>query len=159
MQHPVPQFIEIEDKVIGPLTIKQFIYLLVGAGVLFILKQISSLPLFILEVLVIGGFFAALAFLKFNDRPMIYAVFSLVTFFKDPTFRVWNRSPEIRRSSIRTKKDKDKKKDTYRGTSGERKEFSRGDLKKLVTILDTAGQMGQETELGENIEGSLEKNF
>jgi hypothetical protein len=37
MRYQVPQFIDVEDKVIGPLTIKQFIYLAGGAGMCFVI--------------------------------------------------------------------------------------------------------------------------
>ena len=39
MQFQVPQFIEIEDKIIGPFTVKQFIYLVGGAGMDFIILK------------------------------------------------------------------------------------------------------------------------
>ena len=45
MQFQVPQFIEIEDKIFGPLTFKQFIYLAGGGGLCFLLYTI--LPFFL----------------------------------------------------------------------------------------------------------------
>jgi hypothetical protein len=35
MQFPVPQFTDVEDKIIGPLTVKQFFILLVSAAIIF----------------------------------------------------------------------------------------------------------------------------
>jgi hypothetical protein len=74
MQYQVPQFIEIEDKIFGPLTLKQFLYLAGGAGICLIL--FTLLPLFIAVILGIPvmAFAAALAFYEVNGRPLIVAV-------------------------------------------------------------------------------------
>ncbi len=57
MQFKVPQYIEVEDKIIGPLTFKQAIYVGGGAGVSFVLFKL--LP-FVIAIPLIGGV-AALA--------------------------------------------------------------------------------------------------
>lgn len=71
MRYQVPQFIEVEDKIFGPLTLKQFIYLVGGVGLSFIIWRI--LPLFIALVLIgpILAFSAALAFYRVNKRPLL----------------------------------------------------------------------------------------
>ena len=71
MQFQVPQFIEIEDKLFGPLTATQFIYLVGGGG--FALAMWLLLPLWaaILLGAPVAGFALALAFYKINDRPFI----------------------------------------------------------------------------------------
>ena len=51
MRYQTPQFIDIEDRLFGPLTVKQFIYLVGGAGLSFILYRF--LP-FIVAILVIA---------------------------------------------------------------------------------------------------------
>ena len=74
MQFQVPQFIEVEDKIFGPLTFKQFVYIAGGAGAAYLLWRIFpfylSVPLIVAE----GGLAASLAFLKFNGRPFIIAL-------------------------------------------------------------------------------------
>lgn len=62
MEFKVPQYIEVEDKVFGPFTIMQFVYLLGGGGLIFLLW--SFLPHFIaiLLILPVGAFTWALAF-------------------------------------------------------------------------------------------------
>lgn len=74
MQYQVPQFIEIEDKIFGPLTLKQFLYLAGGAGICLIFFTV--LPLFLTVILGIPvmAFAAALAFYEVNGRPLIVAV-------------------------------------------------------------------------------------
>jgi len=45
MRFQVPQFIEVEDKIFGPLTLKQFIYLAGAGGVVFVLWRVF--PIFV----------------------------------------------------------------------------------------------------------------
>ncbi len=71
MRYQVPQFIEVEDKIFGPLTLKQFIYLAGGAGLCLIF--FSLLPIYITVILSIPvlAFSAGLAFYQVNGRPLI----------------------------------------------------------------------------------------
>ncbi len=70
----MPQFIEVEDKIFGPLTFKQFIYVTGGAGACYIFWKI--LPVYIAAPLVfaIAGLAGALAFMQWNGRPFISAL-------------------------------------------------------------------------------------
>lgn len=72
MQFEVPQFIEIEDKIFGPFTWKQFVYLLGGAGAVFLLYITLPFTLFVLIGGPIAGLSAALAFYQHNNRPFIF---------------------------------------------------------------------------------------
>lgn|SRR3989344_383879 len=78
MDFQVPQFIEIEDKIFGPLTFKQFVYVAGGAGAAFICYTILSqfLPGVIATALAVpfAGFGLALAFYKINERPLVYTM-------------------------------------------------------------------------------------
>src|SRR3989338_2537880 len=71
MRFQVPQFIEIESKIFGPLTFKQFIYLAGGAGLSFLFY--AFLPFFIAVIFIapVGAFAAALAFYKVHNRPTL----------------------------------------------------------------------------------------
>ncbi|MCW9054941.1 MAG: PrgI family protein [Candidatus Pacebacteria bacterium] len=71
MRYQVPQFIEVEDKIFGPLTLKQFIYLAGGAGLSFVIW--SLLPTYIALVLVgpVVALSVGLAFYKVNNRPLL----------------------------------------------------------------------------------------
>jgi hypothetical protein len=64
MKYQVPQFIEIEDKIFGPLTIKQFLYVAGGAALCFILWNFLPFYISIFFIIPIGSFFLALAFYK-----------------------------------------------------------------------------------------------
>ncbi|MBP6904759.1 MAG: PrgI family protein, partial [Candidatus Pacebacteria bacterium] len=67
MQFKVPQFIDIEDKVFGPFTFRQFAYLAGGAG--FVYLSVKILPGIV--ALIVAPMFAALVlaltFFNYND--------------------------------------------------------------------------------------------
>jgi hypothetical protein len=91
MQFIVPQFIDLEDKLIGPLTLKQFLYLLAGGGVIFILWSFFTLGLFIILAIPIGIFSILLAFYKVNGRPFISLVKAGIVYFTKPRLYLWRR--------------------------------------------------------------------
>lgn len=92
MQFQVPQFTEIEDKVIGPFTLKQFLYLLAGGVIIFIFYKIFSLFITILLSLPVAAVVIALAFVKVNNRPFISMVKNFFGFLRKPDFYVWKKS-------------------------------------------------------------------
>ena len=75
-RYQVPQFIEVESKVFGPLTIRQFLYLVGGGGVVFIFSLFLPLILWMLLGIPVVGFAIALAFYKVNNRPFLSVVTS-----------------------------------------------------------------------------------
>lgn len=92
MKFQVPQFIEIEDKIFGPLSFKEFIYLLGGGGLCFLIYRFSpSLILTILLVLPIGAFSIALAFYRPNNKPFIEMVQSALVYFSGSKLYLWKK--------------------------------------------------------------------
>ncbi len=78
MRFQLPQFIETEVKIVGPFTLKQFIWLAGGAAVLTLLYMTIKGMLFFVLALPIGGIFLALAFFKIDDVPLLnYASYGL----------------------------------------------------------------------------------
>jgi len=71
MKFQVPQFIEVEDKIFGPLTLKQFIYLAGAGGVVFMLWRILPIFIAIIAATPIITLAIALAFYKVNKRPFV----------------------------------------------------------------------------------------
>ncbi|XKT75296.1 MAG: PrgI family protein [Patescibacteria group bacterium UBA2103] len=91
MQYQVPQFIEVEDKIFGPFTLKQFIYLAGAAGISAVL--FLSLPFFFALLLSIPfvGLGGALAFVKINNKPFIEVVESAFFFFTNGKLYLWEK--------------------------------------------------------------------
>lgn len=91
MRFQVPQFIEVEDKIFGPLTLKQFIYLAGGAGVAVI--AFTMLPKFfaLLVSAPIIGIAVALAFYKINNKPFSYILEAFFKYFSSSRLYIWKK--------------------------------------------------------------------
>lgn len=98
MQHQVPQFIDVEDKIFGPLTAKQFFYVVAGASMIFIMYVFLQLWLVIILGIPIGSFFAALAFLKLNGIPFIKIVSNALTYASSNRLFLWKKVPKAVKS-------------------------------------------------------------
>lgn len=107
-QFVVPQFIEVEDKIIGPITVRQFIILLVTGLLIFLAYKLADFSLFVLLALVFLGIGGILAFLKINGQPFHYFLLNLIQTFRKPRLRIWDKtySQEELRSYIQTEKVK-----------------------------------------------------
>ena len=97
MQFQVPQFIEVEDKIFGPLTFKQFIYLAGGGGLAFTIY--SLLPTFISLFLIIAvvALALALAFYKVNGKPFINVVESAFKYYISGKLYIWRKEDKKRK--------------------------------------------------------------
>ena len=90
-QYQVPQFITIEDKVIGPLTLKQFGFLGAGGVLIFVLR-IFLVPLLLYPIAAIIATSAlTLAFLKINQQPFPVVVRRAFLFFIRPKLYLWKK--------------------------------------------------------------------
>ncbi len=94
MRFQVPQFINIEDKILGPFTIKQFVYLVGGAGMVYILW--SFLPHWIAIVIIapVAVFALALAFFRPNGKPFIFMVQAAIAYGLSNRLYLWRRLPK-----------------------------------------------------------------
>ncbi len=92
MQYQVPQFIEIEDKIFGPLTFKQFLYVGGGAAVGFIIFSTFPRILAIIIGAPIVGFFMAAAFYQVNGRPFLMYVEGAVKYALSAKLYIWKKT-------------------------------------------------------------------
>lgn len=91
MEYQVPQFIEVEDKIFGPLTLKQFIYLAGGAGICVVLVLYLPRMLGFALALPIGGFSLALAFYRMNNKPFVEIVEAGFNYFLGNRLYLWKK--------------------------------------------------------------------
>jgi len=97
MRFQVPQFIEVEDKIFGPLTLKQFIYLAGGAGLSFMIyKFLGSLLFASLPVILVMAVSAALAFYKVNNKSFVNVVEAAFKYYKGAKLYIWKKEESIR---------------------------------------------------------------
>lgn len=87
MQFPVPQFTDVEDRIIGPLTIRQFVILLVSTGVVLLCWSLSK-DYYVTGAagLLVGAPGLAIAFGQFNGRPMYSSMFVFLNHYTKPKF-------------------------------------------------------------------------
>lgn len=90
-QFVVPQFIDVEDKIFGPITTRQFIILLVAGVVLFAAFKYADIALFIVFAIVVGGGAIAFAFVKVNGQVFHYFLLNIIQTMKKPSLRIWNK--------------------------------------------------------------------
>lgn len=97
MQFQVPQFIEVEDKIFGPLTFKQFVYVAGGAGLAYLTWRV--LPIYLAAPFILGslGLGAALAFMQYNGRPFIVALENGFYYFVKSKLYLWNNERRERK--------------------------------------------------------------
>lgn len=98
-QFQVPQFITIEDKVIGPFTVKQFIYVVVGVGIISAVFYFFKMAVVIPVAVVVGSFTAALAFLKVNEQPFPTIVKNALFYLMKPRLYVWQQEKKAKSSA------------------------------------------------------------
>ncbi len=91
MEYQVPQFIDVEDKIFGPLTIKQFIYVAGGVGLIAILFLMLPLFVAILIAIPVGALAGALAFFKMNGKPFIEIMESGISYFLGKRLYLWRK--------------------------------------------------------------------
>jgi hypothetical protein len=94
MQFQVPQFIEVEDKIFGPLTIKQFVYLAGGTGLCVLIYFILPLFIGIFLMIPVIGFSLGLAFYKINNKPFIFVLEAAVMYFLHSKLYIWKKMPK-----------------------------------------------------------------
>lgn len=94
MQFHVPQFIDVEDKIFGPFTLKQFLFLGGSGG--FVLILYSFFPLIVAIILgaPIVALGMALAFYKINNQPFINILESAFKFQTKGKTYVWRKEPK-----------------------------------------------------------------
>ena len=100
MRFHVPQFIEVEDKVFGPFTVKQFIYLAGGGAIIFIFYVFLPLWLTIILALPIGGLSIALAFYKIHGQPFIRMIENALSYLAKPKLYLWQKKERVQKTEV-----------------------------------------------------------
>lgn len=152
MQFKVPQNIDLEDKIVGPLTLIQFVYVLVGGLICYIIFQLmpSQIGWVLLFDIPIALIFLALAFLKIQDQPLSHFLVAGLQYFNRPKTRFWIRQGQnsviIYQAPVQVEQ-KDK--------AIPKKKIEKSDLEKLANVLDTQPL----TQAEEQNFGKITQNF
>lgn len=147
MQFVVPQFIDVEDKILGPLTVRQFILILFWAVVGFLGLKLMSFLTFIVFGIVWSAFMFLLAFVKINGRPFHYFILSILQGLRLPKLRVWHKEDteyEYRFAAPANVKPK--------APVATKQALTASRLTQLSLVVDTGGAYNEE---GDIVAGSL----
>jgi len=91
MRFKVPQFLDIEDKIFGPFTFSEFVYLAGGAGICFFLFKLLGWGLGIVPMALVASLSLALTFYKPNNKPFVDMMESAITYFAGDKLYIWQR--------------------------------------------------------------------
>jgi hypothetical protein len=95
MQFSVPQFIDVEDKIVGPLTGKQTIYLIMGGGVLLLSFTFFSLVFALIISVIVAPLTLGFAFYRPKGLPLSRYVTNILDYFTTNHLYLWRREPTM----------------------------------------------------------------
>ena len=94
-QFLVPQFIDVESKILGPITVRQFVIIVVSIGVIFIFYKILDFSAFIFATIIISAVSVAFAFLKINGTLFHFFILNVLQTTLRPSLRVWEKESRV----------------------------------------------------------------
>ncbi len=134
-QFVVPQFIEVEDKIFGPITTRQFLILLVAGTFIFLAYRFGDLSLLITTVVVVGGFSILLAFMKINGQNFHYFLLNIIQTLRKPSLRVWQKNYRKEELNYLRKRDADISEEAIAAPMPVKKER----IRDLALLVNTGG--------------------
>ena len=135
MMFSVPQFIDVEDKIAGPLTWRQLLWMIGMGAALLTFFNLFDTTLFIVIAIPTILLFVLFAFYRPNGFPMTTFAFYAILFLFRPKVSVWERPVKVRPLA-----KEPEKKDTPSVTGSKQIELEK--LKELARILDNRGKAG-----------------
>ncbi len=106
MRFEVPQFIEIEDKIFGPLTWRQFVYLGGGVGAAVVMFLVFPFIVFVIVGLPLALLAGALAFYPINNRPFSYFLEAVYNYVASDKLYLWHQKTDMVYKEATQKKTK-----------------------------------------------------
>lgn len=94
-QFTVPQFIDVESKIIGPITTRQFLIFLGAAVIIGVSYKIFDFALFLTVAIIIALIAGVFSFVKINGRPFHYFILNFIQTLRRPNLRVWNHQQDF----------------------------------------------------------------
>jgi len=135
-QFVVPQFIDVEDKILGPITVRQFVIMLVAGLLDFIFYKLFDFGLFLIVAIPFTLAAGAVAFIKINGQNFHLFLLNLFQTLRKPATRVWNKV--LRASAV---KEKMEAPPPPPPPPAPKKEFiGQGKLSELSLLVNTGGR-------------------
>ncbi len=138
-QFVVPQFIDIEPKILGPLNVRQFIILMICALLIVAEWKTSSFFTFIVEAVFTVFIAGIFGFYKINGQPFHYFLLNFIQSMKKPKLRVWKKVPILIKNAKKVKGEEEEK-----TPPTPVKKLPLKKLSELSLVIDTGGAYREE---------------
>ncbi|MGE5425865.1 MAG: PrgI family protein [Bacillota bacterium] len=132
-QFTVPQFIDVESKIIGPITTRQFLIFLSTAIIIGLSYKLFDFALFLTIAIILSMIAGIFSFVKVNGRPFHFFILNFIQTFRRPKLRVWAQAQnpitpdiEVTAKPAEASKPKDP--------------FQNSRLAELALVVDTKGR-------------------
>jgi len=126
----IPQFIDTEDKVVGPFTAKQIGWMIAAAGLLFVIYALGGKTAFWFMLVPVLAIFGGLTFYKPYGQPLTTLIGSLFHFVTNPKMYIWKRMPEVRRPAKKIYQNKME-------VRTEKKNITAEKIEEIARLVDT----------------------
>ncbi|MFB6226088.1 MAG: PrgI family protein [Candidatus Paceibacteria bacterium] len=134
-QFVVPQYIDVENKIFGPISVRQFLILLTAAVLIFVIYQFLTFILFIIATLLVGGLAIVFAFVEIKGQKFHYFVLNLFQYAKKDKLRVWDKRYTQKELNYLRKRETGSAEKEKR----HRKKAKRGRIRDLSLVVNTGG--------------------
>lgn len=142
MQYAIPQFIDIEDKIVGPFTGKQTIYLMVGGGFMMLIFSFFDFIFFAFVFIIVVPITLAFAFWKPKGMTVARWIANIIGYYTSDHLYIWRREPEgMKIEAIQKKVSK----------AVSKKAVSKNRIRELAWLLDTSSSVSLPYEVKERI--------
>jgi len=133
-QFVIPQFIDEEPHILGPITVRQFLLLLIAGFFIFLSYRLADTALFIVLTIVLLSVSLILAFVRVNGRPFHFFLLNLVQTLQRPRLRIWRK--EVSKEEIQDESKTPAPVPTVMVTKAP---INRSRLAELSLLVDTGG--------------------
>ena len=134
-QFTVPQFIDVEDKILGPVTIRQFLIMLGGCLIVFLAYRYGDVATFALVLAIVGILSLTFAFVKVNGQTFHYFLLNILQTTSKPRLRVWHKDY----SNAELNNLRKEEWDTEVTKQVEKKPVRRQHIRDLSLVVNTGG--------------------
>ena len=132
----VPQFLDAEDKIFGPITVRQFIEMMIAGMLCFVFYKVFDFTLFVTASMVVIFVAIIIAFAKINGQSFHYFALNFIQTLKSPKLKIWKKKITTAQLLADLKKPKEAK---VSPPKAPRQPLTQSHLSELALIIDTGG--------------------
>ena len=133
-QFVVPQFIDVEDKIFGPISVRQFLILLAAGILIFIFYKLFTMVLFIILTVITGGTAIVFAFVKIKGQDFHYFILNLFQYTRKDRLRVWDKRYTKDELNFLRQREEHKQQEVQ-----EKKKAKKKRIRDLSLVVNTGG--------------------